>query len=84
MSLSISIERLYIEKKVESEKRLNGQLLNKSSTAKLLKQGYLYHKLIEIFSSSTADTMYWFQSFKFQCTIKIYFTSRPTGTTILW
>ena len=42
----LSIERLYIEKKGEINKRLYGQLLNKSFTAK---QGYRYHKLIEIF-----------------------------------
>ena len=52
-------------------------MLNKCLTAKLLKQGYRYHKLRKAFS--IADTMN-----RFQCLIKITFTSGPIGTRILW
>ena len=55
---------------------------NKCLTAKVLKQGYQYHKLRKAFSlSSIADTMF---DFKIQCQIKITFTSRLIGTRILW
>ena len=35
---------------------------NKCLTAKLLKQGYRYHKIGKVFLSSIADTMNWFQN----------------------
>ena len=35
---------------------------NKCLTAKLLKQGYRYHKLRKAFSKFFADTMNWFQN----------------------
>ena len=54
------------------EKRLDGQLLNKSSTAQLLKQGYRCHKLIEIFFQVLSPTP--FIGSKFQCLIKISLT----------
>ena len=44
-------------------------------TAKLLKQGYRYHKLGKAFSKFYID-------FKIQCRIKITLTSRPIGTRI--
>ena len=50
---------------------------NNCLTAKLLKQGYRYHKLRKAFSNFYPD-------FKIQCRIKITFTSRPIGTRILW
>ena len=51
---------------------------NKCLTAKLLKQGYQYHKLRKAFSK------FYQIDFKIQCRIKLSFTSRPIGTRILW
>ena len=50
---------------------------NKCLIAKLLKQGYRYHKLRKVFPRSIADTRI---DFKIQRRIKISFTSRPIGT----
>ena len=54
---------------------------NKCLTAKLLKQGYRYHKLRKAFSKFSPTLCIYF---KIQCRIKITFTSRPIGTKILW
>ena len=53
---------------------------NKCLTAKLLKQGYRYHKLRKAFSEFYLRHY----DFKIQCRIKITFTSSPIGTRILW
>ena len=53
---------------------------NKCLTAKLLKQGYRYHKLRKAFSKFYRRH----KSFKIQCRIKITFTSRPFRTRNLW
>ena len=46
---------------------------NKYLTAKLLKQGYRYHKLRKaFFQSSIADTMNWLQNFKCQVNSLLY------------
>ena len=55
---------------------------NKCLTAKLLKQGYRYHKLRKAFFQVLSPTLR--VDFKIQCRIKISFTSRPIGTRILW
>ena len=49
---------------------------NRCLTAKLLKQGYRYHKLRKAFSK------FYRRHNEFQCRIKISFTSRPIGTRI--
>ena len=55
---------------------------NKCLTAKLLKQGYRYHKLRKVFfPSSIADTMNWFQNPMSDLNL---FTSKPIGTRIQW
>ena len=55
---------------------------NKCLTAKLLKQGYRYHKLRKAFSKFYRR--HYELISKIQCRIKITFTSRPIGTRILW
>ena len=61
---------------------------NKCLTAKLLKQGYRYHKLRKAFSKFYRRHYELISKFnvglKIQCRIKISFTSRPIGTRILW
>ena len=54
---------------------------NKCLTAKLLKQGYRYHKLRNAFSKFYRR--HYELISKFICRIKISFTSRPIGTRIL-
>ena len=54
---------------------------NKCLTAKLLKQGYRYHKLRKAFSKFYRRHYELISNF--QCRIKIHFTSRPIGTRIL-
>ena len=55
---------------------------NKSLTAKLLQQGYRYHKLRKTFSKFYRR--HYELVSKFQCWIKSTFASRPIGTGILW
>ena len=55
---------------------------NKRLTAKLLQQGYEYHKLRKTFSKFY-HRHYELVS-KIQCWIKTTFASRPIGTGILW
>ena len=55
---------------------------NKCLTAKLLKPGYRYHKLRKAFSKFYRR--HYELISKFNCWIKITFTSRPIGTRILW
>ena len=55
---------------------------NECSTAKLLKQGYRYHKLRKAFSKFYRR--HYELILKFNVGLKITFTSRPIGTRILW
>ena len=55
---------------------------NKSLTAKLLQQGYRYHKLRKTFSKFYRR--HYEMVFLIQCWIKNTFASRPIGTGILW
>ena len=55
---------------------------NKCLTAKILKQGYRYHKLRKAFSKFNCP--HYELISKFNVGIKITFTSRPIGTRILW
>ena len=54
----------------------------KCLTARLLKQGYRYHKLRNAFSNFYRR--HYELISKIQCRIKITFRSRPIGTRILW
>ena len=55
---------------------------SKCLTAKLLKQGYRYHKLRKAFSKFYRRSQW--VDYKIQCRVKIAFTTRPIGTRILW
>ena len=54
---------------------------DKILTAKLLHQGYRYHKLRKAFLKFICDTINWFQ---IKCRIKSSFATGPIGTGILW
>ena len=55
---------------------------NKSLAAKLLQQGYRYHKLRKTFSK--VYRRHYALVSKFKVGLKITFASRPIGTGILW